>query len=402
MDRRRLKLLPIARYKFKYLCHWLTVRKDPANAWSYIWATLFSRDAGLALLDPLYRRFPRLAGYPKQMEIEVTTHCHLQCSMCEHTYWDEKPAHMSFEQFKRVVDQFPKLRWIGMTGIGSSFLNKDYVRMLHYMKRERKVFVEFFDHFHLMTEDISRECIALGVNKIWVSLENARRESYNAYRKGSDFDTVLRNIWTLVRLKKKLASPLPELWFHFIINKHNMNEMKEYVDLVAEIADYERGFSAPLIYWTNMLAYEEVSHMAVKPSEEWIREVESYCREKRIFYVFNENVVCRKPTKHCVKWTEPFVLVSGHIQPCCALNEANQRKYQKENAFINVLESDFRQWWNSTERTEYLSTLRSGGIPSVCKYCHIYHHPEGARFKASVGAAKEANQHRVGRTEASI
>ncbi len=381
MDRRRLELLPIASYKLKYLYHWLFKRRDWGNAYSYIWATLFSRDAGLALLDPIYRIFPSLAGYPKQMEIEVTTYCHLRCAMCEHTYWDEKPRHMSMDEFRRIVDQFPKLKWIGMTGIGSSFLNKDYMEMLRYIKVERKAFVEFFDHFHLLDETIARQCIELGINKIWVSLENAHRETYNAYRKGSDFDTVLKNIWTMVRLKREMGSPIPELWFHFIINRFNMAEMKDYVDLVAEIADFERVFSAPLIYWTNMLAFEEVSDLAVKPSDEWIKEVKAYCRQKKVFYVFNENVVCKAPTSSCVKWTEPFVLVSGHIQPCCALNEANQRQYQREHAFMNCLEGDFRQWWQSPKREEYLRTLRSGGLPPVCKYCHIYYHPDGGRVR---------------------
>ncbi len=381
MDKRRLKLLPLSIYKIKYLFHWLFVRRDLSNAYSYLWATLFSRDAGLALLDPLYRVFPSLAGYPKQMEIEITTHCHLRCEMCEHTYWDEKPTHMTFEEFKKIVDQFPRLKWIGMTGIGSSFLNRDYMRMLEYMKKHRKVFVEFFDHFHLLNEEISRRCIELGINKIWVSLENARKETYNAYRKGSDFDTVVKNIWSMVRLKRQMGSPIPELWFHFIINKHNMDEMKDYVDLVAEFADYERGFSAPLIYWTNMLTFDEVSHLSISPTKEWIEEVEQYCKKKKVFYVFNENVVCNVPMRNCVKWTEPFVLVSGHIQPCCALNEANQRQYQREKAFMNCLDGDFRQWWYSEKRKEYLKTLRGGGLPEICKYCHIYYHPEGARAR---------------------
>lgn len=383
MDKRRLRLYPLLIYKLRYLFHWLFVRKDIKNTYSYMWSTLFSRDAGLALLDPVIRVFPWVAGYPKQLEVEVTTHCHLRCEMCEHTYWQEKPRHMTFEEFKRIVDQFPGLRWIGMTGIGSSFLNKEYMRMLIYMKREKKTFVEFFDHFHLMTEDISEQCIELGINKIWVSLENARRESYNKYRKGSDFDSVMRNIWNLVKLKKRMKSPIPELWFHFIINRYNIGEMTDYVDLVAEIADYERGSSAPLIYWTNMLAYEEVSHLAIKPSQKLIQDVEEYCRKKKVFYVFNENVVGNSSMNRCVKWNEPFVLVTGHIQPCCALNEANRRQYQKDNAFMNLFEGDFRDWWKSPERKNYLKTLRSGGLPPVCRYCHIYYHPEGTRFKAA-------------------
>ncbi|PIE67498.1 MAG: hypothetical protein CSA23_03465 [Deltaproteobacteria bacterium] len=382
MDNRRLELLPIAKYKLMYLKHWLLDRRDIKNAWSYIWATLFSRDAGLALLDPVVRRFPGIAGYPKQIEIEVTTHCHLKCKMCEHTYWSEKPRHMSFKEFKRVVDQFPRLRWIGMTGIGSSFLNKDYMKMVRYMKTERKAFVEFFDHFHKLDASIARECIELGVNKLWVSLENAHAETYNEYRLGSNFETVIRNIWDMVKLKRELKSPIPELWFHFIINKHNVKEMKDYVDIVAEIADYECAYSAPLIYWTNMLAFDEVSDIAVTPSREWVEEVKAYCKKKGVFHVFNENVTCDKPMSHCVKWTEPFVLASGHIQPCCALNEANTRQWQKDNAFMNLFEDDFRKWWHSAAREEFMGKLRGGDINEICRYCHIYPHPDAYRHRS--------------------
>lgn len=387
MDTRRLKLLPLVAYRLRYLRHWLVDRRDLANAYSYVWASLFSRDAGLAILDPIIRRAHWLAGYPKQVEIEVTTRCNLRCAMCEHSYWKEPARDLSFEEFRRIVDQFPKLHWIGMTGIGSSFLNKDYMKMVRYMKQERRSFVEFFDHFNAFNADLARECIELGVNKIWVSLENARAESYNAARKGADFDTVLKNLWALVKLKRELKSPIPELWFHFIINKHNIAEMKEYVDLVSEFVEYERGFSAPLIYWTNLLAFDEVSGLSIRPEREWVEEVTAYCREKRIFHVFNENVACAHPMSHCAHWTEPFVLATGHIQPCCALNEANTREWQKQHAFANLLETDFRDWWRSPARKQFQRTLREGGINDICRYCHIYPHPDSARFRAPDGAS---------------
>ncbi len=391
MDTRRLKLLPLAVYRLRYLWHWLARRRDFRNAYSYVWASLFSRDAGLALLDPLIRRAHWLARYPKQVEIEVTTRCNLRCAICEHSYWNEPGRDMSFDEFRHIVDQFPKLHWIGLTGIGSSFLNKDYMKMVRYMKQERHSFVEFFDHFNQFDETIARECIELGVNKIWVSLENARADSYNAYRKGGDFDQVLKNLWALVRLKKEMRSPIPELWFHFIINRHNASEMKEYVDLVAKVAEFERGFSAPLIYWTNLLAFEEVSDWAIRPGREWLDEVQAYCAEKRVFSVFNENVACTHPMRHCAHWTEPFVLVTGHIQPCCALNEANTREWQKEHAFANLLETDFRDWWRSPARKAFQETIRRGGINDICRYCHIYPHPDSARFRAS--GATPAKEH---------
>jgi MoaA/NifB/PqqE/SkfB family radical SAM enzyme len=378
MDRRRLRLLPLAKYKIRYLMHWLLDRKDPRNAWSYVWATLFSRDAGLALQDIFYRFFPALGPYPRQLEIEVTTACNLKCTICEHTYWNEKPQSMTFDRFRIVVDQFPKLRWIGVTGIGSGFLNPDYMDMLRYLKEERKCFVEFFDHFYNLNETTARELIRIGINKIWVSLESANQDSYNSIRVGSDFDRVLHNIRTMARLKRELRSPIPELWFHFIINKHNVDQMEDYVDLAADLTRQEKGLSAPIIYWTNLLAFDEVEDLVRRPSADRMAALSEKCRNKGIFSIVNENVGCYKPMNSCTKWNEPFVLVSGRIQPCCALNEANDRPYQEAHAFANLFETSFREWWKSPAKRTFLRNLKRGVVNPVCKNCHIFRHPEGA------------------------
>jgi len=376
LDKRRLKLLPLARYKLRYLKYLLFDRRDLANARSYVWATLFSRDAGLALQDVVYRHFPRLGPYPRQLEIEVTTACNLKCVICEHTYWTENPRHMTLDQFKHVVEQFPDLRWIGVTGIGSGFLNPDYMKMLRFLKEQKKCFVEFFDHFYSIDEDRARELIEIGINKIWVSLESATRESYKRIRVGSDFDRVIGNIRAMMRIKRELRSPIPELWFHFIINRHNVEEMEDYVDLVARLATEEGGLSAPLIYWTSLLPFGEVEDLHCRPSSERMARIETLCRDRGIFSVFNENLTCDKPMSSCTKWNEPFVLVSGDIQPCCALNEANDRPYQEEHAFTNVLESDFRVWWRSRAKEEFVANLRAGVLNPVCRNCHIFRHPE--------------------------
>lgn len=376
IDTRRLKLLPLAKYKIRYLMHLLLDRNDWRNAYSYVWATLFSRDAGLALQDVFYRKFPMWGPYPQQLELEVTTACNLKCTICEHTYWTEKPRHMTFDQFKHITDQFPELRWIGMTGIGSGFLNPDYMKMLRYLKEKKRCFVEFFDHFYMLDETIARQLVEIGINKVWVSLESASRDSYNAIRVGSDFDTVIANIRNLMRIKRELKSPIPELWFHFIINKHNIDDMESYVDLVADLAKEEQGLSAPLIYWTNLLPFDEVEGLVSRPDPDRMAAIERKCRENGIFPVMNENVTCDKPMSTCTKWNEPFVLVTGHLQPCCALNEANDRRYQEEHAFLNVLESDFRDWWRSPAKREFLKNLKTGTVNPVCKNCHIYRHPE--------------------------
>ncbi|MFC1755621.1 radical SAM protein, partial [Thermoproteota archaeon] len=97
-----------------------------------------------------------LNPYPVYIEIEVTTRCNLRCIMCEHTYWKEKSQDMPFKDFKMIVDQFPHLIWIGLTGIGESFMNKDFLKMLRYVK-SRKISVELFDTFYFIDNEIGQE-----------------------------------------------------------------------------------------------------------------------------------------------------------------------------------------------------------------------------------------------------
>lgn len=371
MDMRRLRLARVALFKIKNAL-WLLTHLKLARLWTYAYTTLFTRDSGLALLDPLYRRFPSLAPFPREIEIEVTTRCHLKCTICEHTYWekDKSNRNMTFEQFKHVLDQFPRLKWCGLTGIGTGFLNRDYLEMLRYAK-SRNIFVEFFDSFHLMDEGIIREVVGMGIDKIWVSIEAATRETYEKIRVGSDWDKVLQNIRTLFRVKKEKKTPFPEVWFHFIINRYNLGEMEAYVDRVKDLAGDTRR-NPVVIYWTNLLAFKEVEHLMVTVPPDQKKRVIQKCRSCGIFPIFNENVTRNKPVSHCTKWTEPFVLVSGHCQSCCAVNEVNDRDFQEEHAFGNLFDMDYSEIFDSEKFRRFKALLRQNKVPIACKNCRLY------------------------------
>lgn len=83
------------------------------------------------------------------MEIEVTTVCDKQCIFCEHTFWkkeEQESRHLSFEEFKFIAGQFPVLRWVNLTGEGSAFLNKDYFKMISYLREKYDTAIYLVDH----------------------------------------------------------------------------------------------------------------------------------------------------------------------------------------------------------------------------------------------------------------
>ncbi|MDI3488680.1 MAG: hypothetical protein PWR26_1397 [Methanosarcinales archaeon] len=310
----------------------------------------------------------RLAPYPSYIEMEVTTRCGLRCIMCEHTYWNEPNRDMSFDEFKMIVDQFPNLKWIGLTGIGESFVNKDFMKMLRYVK-ERDVFVELYDNFYHIDESTARELIELEVDKIFVSFDAATKETYERIRVGSSFERVMGNVRRMFELKREMGAHFPEIAFHYIVCRENMHEMLKYIELVHSIAG-----SGVEVQFTRMLhEFEEVKHLFVDIPQELIDEAEKRARELGVRVVWNLDVpTCKPPMSQCIEWTMPFIFVTGHVIPCCSGNEAGRRDFQKETALGNVFEQPFKEIWNG-EKYRNLRRLLSQGRPAPpCVDCCLY------------------------------
>ena len=120
-------------------------------ALNYTWVMAFSREEGVGITVPLYKKNHNLVPYPARLELEVTTKCRLKCPKCEHTYWQQPDKSLSFEQFKTIIDQFPGLKEVSLTGIGHGLEHDGYFDMLRYLKK-KSIFVQFFDPLLLADE----------------------------------------------------------------------------------------------------------------------------------------------------------------------------------------------------------------------------------------------------------
>ena len=132
-----------------------------------------------------YRAFPGLLRRPAKIEIEHTTVCNKRCWFCAHTHWNVQPQQMSFDQFRRIVDDLTGLKWLNIAGIGSNFLNRDFIRILQYT-RNKHLNVNFVDEFDLFDESAARMVIEMGIHSIYVSFDAATKETYQKIKSRSD------------------------------------------------------------------------------------------------------------------------------------------------------------------------------------------------------------------------
>ena len=338
--------------------------------WTYNWThfNTFWMSKDPKMQELLYRK----RMYPQYLEVETTTACNLKCRICEHTYWDEPNVHMTLEQFKYIVEQFPDLKWIGMTGIGEAWCNPEFGDMLRYIKG-RGVYVELYDSFYYTDDDKARLQVELGIEKVFVSLDGATPETYNSIRVGSDFNKVLDNVKRLDKWKRRLNSYFPELCFHFIVTQDNIHELVTYLEMIKD-----SGIDCHMVQYTRMLHdFPEVKDLFVEVTPEQIEEVTKRGQELGIMVGWNATVPKKKPPiKQCLAWWMPFIFVDGTVINCCAMNEQNDREWQRETSLGNIFETSFREIWKGRNYKHMLDLLGKNKIPINCERCSIYENPD--------------------------
>lgn len=340
-------------------------KKGFRYTFNYVYFSLVFGTKNPFLIKLLYWLEP----YPSFLEVEVTTRCPLKCIICERTYWQEPNRDMSLQEFKGIIDQFPGLKWMGLTGIGESFANKDFLDMLRYVKG-KNIFVELYDNFFLIDERIGREIIKMGVDKFFISLDAATKETYEKIRVGSDFGKVLDHLRAFFRVKKELKAHFPEVSFHYIVNSLNLGEIPQYIELVRSLVPEGR----PTVQFTRMLhSFPEVKNLFVEIPENIIRQTEKKASVLGINVDWSADVPGAKPlVSKCTEWLMPFIFANGDVIPCCAENEAGNREFQKKTAMGNIFQQSFKEIWRGERYKNLRRALRAGQVPAACSKCPIY------------------------------
>ncbi len=307
---------------------------------------------------------------PPFLEVEHTTFCDKRCIICEHTYWKEKPKHMSFEQFKKVYGQFGKLKWIGLTGIGSSYLNPDFHKIVAYAKSKGTV-VELMDHFNHMNEKLLRELIDIGPDFFFISIYGTNQETYGKVCVNGDWNKVLENLKLFAKIKREKKAHFPLLSFHYIVSRDTKPEIYRFLDIVSGL-DTE---IAEVLITPLMHSFKEAEHLVEHISDKDIEKIKEYAAERNISVTINQNVPKngnKRPINRCIEYIMPFIFVTGHMIPCCGANEANQREIQKTTAMGNIFEKPLKEIWYGPRYTQLRNLIRSGELPFVCRECPAY------------------------------
>jgi radical SAM protein with 4Fe4S-binding SPASM domain len=141
-------------------------------------------------------------GKPAYIVIELTNHCNLKCVMCPQPRQKREAGFMSFELFKSIIDQVESYaEVIDLDLFGEILLHKDFDKFIAYGKSKGlKMMVS--TNIMLLNEKNSRRLIESGLDFITLSLDGAKKETFESVRVGGNFERCVENIETFLGINK--------------------------------------------------------------------------------------------------------------------------------------------------------------------------------------------------------
>jgi radical SAM protein with 4Fe4S-binding SPASM domain len=198
----------------------------------------------------------KIGKYPQDVIAETSNICNLRCNMCFRN--DEAlPVNkttsvslMEMDTFKKIADECAKysIPALKLNWRGEPMLNKNFTEMLRYAKAKGILEVTSLTNGTLMDEVICREIVDARMDQLVVSVDGFTKETYEKIRVGANYDVVMDNIKTLLRIRGKSRKPFIRLQYtESDINRHETSEFYEYwKDKVDEITiSFCQDFGSP-------------------------------------------------------------------------------------------------------------------------------------------------------------
>ncbi|MBC8413738.1 MAG: SPASM domain-containing protein [Nitrospira sp.] len=336
-------------------------------------ATLFSplfikRVLNYLIVQVSYRlAFQKVLGKPYVLIVDTVNICNLSCPLCPTglNMPGRKKGKMDFATFKKVIDEQGEYAFtVVMHNWGEPLLNKDIFEMIAYAKKN-SIKTVLSSNLNIMKESDAEQLITSGLDQLVISLDGVTPETYNQYRKGGDFQTVINNIKLLVRKKQEMGSSSPKLIWQFLVFQHNVHEVPEVEKLASELGvDGTDILSGQLggPGQTPYLGGKDTSQLVSK----WLLNDKKYMRD---FNYFNEPAYLN-PKRCDYLWKSMTVNWDGSVSPCCCV-------YEESTNFGNINQDSMKSIWNNQKFRDSRSLFKessSGNFTgnTICKACRIF------------------------------
>jgi uncharacterized Fe-S cluster-containing radical SAM superfamily protein len=302
---------------------------------------ILSRIKKLLSGEAFLRLQERQTPPPRTFFLELTNHCNLRCSMCNfHSPSLERRREKGFmdpELSLRIIEEICAMEgprpWIALHGAGEPLLHRNLVDIL-LKTSHREIDIGFLTNAVLLNEEMSKKILDAGISWIGFSIDGIVKEKFEKYRRGADYDAVLRNTLTFLDLAKKRR---PEL--RTMVNMTIQDEMKDDVPKFVE-------------FWLPT-----VSEVCVSPCRPVGLRDNQLARD----FGLNERIPCY------MLFTMMVIYWDGNVGLCC-------EDWFNDGRMGNVTQENVEGVWNGRNFSRCRSLHREGTYSELplCSDCNSW------------------------------
>lgn len=294
-------------------------------------------------VEPMQRRL-EAASLPPMIIFDVTNTCNLQCIHCPQPLIqakaDFKSTHLKWEHFVKIADEVAAAGHtclLRFAGDGEPFVHPRMLDMIAYAKARTKAVVNLTTNGVLMTEKRVDAMLEAGIDLIDISIDGLTKPTYEAVRRGGNFERLMRNIFYLLH-QRTGARKRTKLMVSFISQKENQHE-----------ADGFRAFWAPLVDYVMVRnLHSALGLVKVEESQDFNKALEQH----------------RYPCPHL--WKRLTVDFHGHIKFC-----AHDWVYHDETKLGNIADMTLGEAWRGEQLRQLRENHKRNAFPdnAICARC---------------------------------
>lgn len=184
------------------------------------------------ILDDIRNGRTKLSSGPSRITMSDSGACNLRCIMCgsgrNYRNEDEEVSRLGMDEVKKIL---PYLREVRLTGDGDPFFRRDTRELLETFDPVKYPNVEFIilTNGQMLTQKMWEKIKHNNISQIWVSVDAARKETYEKIRVGGNWEKLLMNLLMISDIRKKGGIKFFEI--NMTVMRSNYKEIIEFLHL---------------------------------------------------------------------------------------------------------------------------------------------------------------------------
>ncbi len=331
----------------------------------------------LKTLSNVVRKPLTMRQLPLHMQIEHTTYCNLDCTMCDRSKCVQTPKHLEFKQIAHMLEEVRPAK-ISLSGNGEPLMHPGVLDIIHAAKAQGSS-VNTTTNGTLLTPKLCQQLVDSGLDLIKISIDGATRATYQKIRGLDKFLHVVDGICALAEAKKRADSPIPFIRLNYVMTQDTYREMPAIVELAAKW-----GVNGVFFQLLDLVGIEERKESLIGDLsyEDFAREISRALAISQTLPI-NTNLASlhkelaaawkkyqliapyQGKQRICIlPWFQTYISVEGDVRPCCYF------KYGQYGTMGNISQTTMREIWNGEVYQDFRKAFREGKrLYPVCQHC---------------------------------